>query len=94
MKFLFQGENLNLAAEKGDVTVKIGLGSCEVIELTGNNLTCVPPNKQPVPTVPGGNYPEVNVRDDKPLAHNRLVDSATTNLWTDLFPVVGCLASF
>ena len=61
-EYLFQGENLNVAAEEDDVTVKIGMSSCYVFELTGNNLTCVPPDKQPVPTVPGATYPEVNVR--------------------------------
>ena len=65
MMNLFQGENLNVAAEEDDVTVKIGMSSCYVFELTENNLTCVPPDKQPVPTVPGGTYPEVNVRESK-----------------------------
>ena len=89
---LLQGKNLNLAAEEDDVTVEIGVDICYVTELTENNLTCVPPNKQPSPTVPGGTYPEVNVRDSKPLTHLHRGNSSTTTLLTGLFPMAVCLA--
>ena len=60
--FFLKGQYLNLVAEKGDVRVSVGVGSCDVIELTESNITCVPPPQQPAPRMSGANYPEVNVR--------------------------------
>ena len=62
LSLFLKGRYLNLVAEKWDVRVSVGMGSCEVIELTENNLTCVPPLQQPAPGMSEANYPEVNVR--------------------------------
>ena len=58
---IFQGKNLNLVADKGDVMVTIGVENCTVIELRENNLTCVAPTNQPVSGIAGSQLPEVNV---------------------------------
>ncbi|XP_033107239.1 plexin-B-like [Anneissia japonica] len=42
------GENLNLASNKDDVKVKIGREKCDVTYLGNIQLTCIPPEKQPL----------------------------------------------
>ncbi|XP_052778505.1 plexin-B1-like [Mya arenaria] len=56
-----KGENLNLVAEMHDINITIGLGECNVVELTGNYMRCKAPSSQPKPGIPGATLPEVNV---------------------------------
>ncbi|WAR26178.1 PLXB1-like protein [Mya arenaria] len=56
-----KGENLNLVAEMHDINVTIGLGECNVVELTGTYMRCKAPSSQPQPGIPGATLPEVNV---------------------------------
>ncbi|WAR25879.1 PLXB1-like protein, partial [Mya arenaria] len=56
-----KGENLNLVAEIHDINVTIGLGECNVVELTGSYMRCKTPSSQPKPGIPGATLPEVNV---------------------------------
>lgn len=58
---LLQGENLNLVAGEGDVIVTIGVATCEVIQFSERNITCLLPPDQPASTIPDASFPEVNV---------------------------------
>ncbi|XP_052779252.1 plexin-A1-like isoform X2 [Mya arenaria] len=56
-----EGENLNLVAAMHDINITIGLGECNVVELTGTYMRCKAPSSQPQPGIPGTTLPEVNV---------------------------------
>lgn len=47
---VIEGEQLNIAADEYDVNVTIGTMQCNITSLALNQLACIPPEKQPVPT--------------------------------------------
>ena len=55
-----QGEKLTHGAEAGDYAVIIGDRMCGDLELTQNDIVCIPPEEQPQ-SLMGKEYPEVVV---------------------------------
>lgn len=51
---VIEGELLNLAADEYDVNVTIGTSQCNITSLTLNQLLCIPPEHQPLPTDENG----------------------------------------
>lgn len=51
---VIEGELLNLAADEYDVNVTIGTAQCNITSLTLNQLLCIPPEHQPLPTDENG----------------------------------------
>uniref|UniRef100_A0A034WKL2 Plexin-B n=3 Tax=Endopterygota TaxID=33392 RepID=A0A034WKL2_BACDO len=47
---VIEGEQLNIAADEYDVNVTIGTMRCNITSLALNQLVCIPPENQPVPT--------------------------------------------
>ena len=58
---VINGKNLNRAASKSDMKVKIGTEFCDVTSLSANQLTCIPPAEQPPVSDINGekNYDEI-----------------------------------
>lgn len=56
---VIEGENLNRASDETDVTVTIGIRSCNVTSLTMTQLVCTPPEMQPANTDENG----IQIRD-------------------------------
>ncbi|XP_033168193.1 plexin-B [Drosophila mauritiana] len=60
---VIEGELLNLAADEYDVNVTIGTSQCNITSLALNQLLCIPPEQQPLPTDENG----VDQSTDLPL---------------------------
>ncbi|KAL1449554.1 hypothetical protein WDU94_002047 [Cyamophila willieti] len=61
---IIKGQHLDLASQKSDVVVKIGIGVCNVTSITRNNVTCRPPAEQPLNSMgdeESAELPSVNV---------------------------------
>lgn len=59
---VIEGENLNRASDETDVSVTIGIRSCNLTSLTMNQLVCTPPEMQPANTDENGiQIKEVNL---------------------------------
>lgn len=51
---IIEGEYLNLACDESDVNVTVGTQQCNITSLALNQLACIPPEQQPLPTDENG----------------------------------------
>ncbi|XP_033120013.1 plexin-A4-like [Anneissia japonica] len=100
-----KGKNLNLASTKDDVKVRIGQGMCEVTDLGNTQLTCNPPDKQPLTLEGFDSDPEVIVyhgnlnfsvgnlkyyKSPLPLPLEVLISIGVVFILLILFCIIGC----
>ncbi|XP_036358669.1 plexin-A1 isoform X4 [Octopus sinensis] len=63
------GQNLNKAVDEAHVSVRIGMGRCNVTSIASSQLTCQPPKVQPE-AMSDSDYPEVIVRVGRNLTYH------------------------
>lgn len=63
------GRNLNKAVDEEHVSVRIGMGYCNVTSIASSQLTCQPPKVQPE-AMSDSDYPEVIVRVGRNLTYH------------------------